>query len=219
MCLTRVTINNLITWKWHILLVCTHRGFPSWHKNSFQCKLQLSGITEDSLLFKTVITFPVCHYANTLCSCLKSLVAELLVSATSAMQNITSVECKSLNTNWSQRLCGCYLLDALPNAMLPVFPVLGMEKKKRTRSKLDVFFNSTRISKTVTVHLKRFIHYLMCFFQFFLIWIQMVGAACSQPELCDWDDHTRISSHWHHTEPRASKCMKPSWNLSFRLIG
>lgn len=130
MCLTRVTINNLITWKWHILLVCTHRGFPSWHKNSFQCKLQLSGITEDSLLFKTVITFPVCHYANTLCSCLKSLVAELLVSATSAMQNITSVECKSLNTNWSQRLCGCYLLDALPNAMLPVFPVLGMEKKK-----------------------------------------------------------------------------------------
>lgn len=130
MCLTRVTINNLITWKWHILLVCTHRGFPSWHKNSFQCKLQLSGITEDSLLFKTVITFPVCHYANTLCSCLKSLVAELLVSATSAMQNITSVECKSLNTNWSQRLCGCYLLDALPNAMLPVFPVLGMEKKE-----------------------------------------------------------------------------------------
>lgn len=128
MCLTRVTINNLITWKWHILLVCTHRGFPSWHKNSFQCKLQLSGITEDSLLFKTVITFPVCHYANTLCSCLKSLVAELLVSATSAMQNITSVECKSLNTNWSQRLCfaGC---PSKCNA--PCFSSLGNGKKKK----------------------------------------------------------------------------------------
>lgn len=113
----------------YFISVYTQR-LSSWHKNSFQCKLQLSGITEDSLLFKTVITFPVCHYANTLCSCLKSLVAELLVSATSAMQNITSVECKSLNTNWSQRLCGCYLLDALPNAMLPVFPVLGMEKKE-----------------------------------------------------------------------------------------
>lgn len=113
----------------YFISVYTQR-LSSWHKNSFQCKLQLSGSTEDSLLFKTVITFPVCHYANTLCSCLKSLVAELLVSATSAMQNITSVECKSLNTNWSQRLCGCYLLDALPNAMLPVFPVLGMEKKE-----------------------------------------------------------------------------------------
>lgn len=131
MCLTRVTINNLITWKWHILLVCTHRGFPSWHKNSFQCKLQLSGITEDSLLFKTVITFPVCHYANTLCSCLKSLVAELLVSATSAMQNITSVECKSLNTNWSQRLCWMLPAGCPSKCNAPCFSSLGNGKKKK----------------------------------------------------------------------------------------
>lgn len=133
MCLTRVTINNLITWKWHILLVCTHRGFPSWHKNSFQCKLQLSGITEDSLLFKTVITFPVCHYANTLCSCLKSLVAELLVSATSAMQNITSVECKSLNTNWSQRLCWMLPAGSPSKCNAPCFSSLGNGKKKELR--------------------------------------------------------------------------------------
>lgn len=133
MCLTRVTINNLITWKWHILLVCTHRGFPSWHKNSFQCKLQLSGITEDSLLFKTVITFPVCHYANTLCSCLKSLVAELLVSATSAMQNITSVECKSLNTNWSQRLCWMLPAGCPSKCNAPCFSSLGNGKKKKLR--------------------------------------------------------------------------------------
>lgn len=143
MCLTRVTINNLITWKWHILLVCTHRGFPSWHKNSFQCKLQLSGITEDSLLFKTVITFPVCHYANTLCSCLKSLVAELLVSATSAMQNITSVECKSLNTNWSQRLCWMLPAGCPSKCNAPCFSQSWEWKKKKKELRVNWMYSST----------------------------------------------------------------------------